>query len=456
MLRQCCISRGIEGFTRGEYMARSKLVMLLSVLCAAPIWPVHGSTEPVTVPVERETLVIPAGLDGWELAWHANLVNVHNMEWVTGGETVDNWSQLFTVSRMLMDPDVSTSKFAGWSLEMLSHGCPEMLSSIIEKSKEDTTYEWSVVDCKETDDQHELVRLIRSGDYLFRIAYTRKGPAMPSDVREHWLSVVGAIERLHCCEADDKGLSMIPLLQLYASFDFNKTPGMKVQFKEEADKNTRATAGAPEYSGFPQDHTYDIFLISLSPTQSFHARRMAAGVVADADGALRCPARHEDEGPAATGEEKEFDFCSVLPAGAALSGFPVWHGVGFQPGLPIAFAVRSTDGAHAAYGTLIPRPIRGINGPCAVELELASTDGRTYVAHGSGFAPGQTVLLDLRYAQNEQSQTVQVDSAGNFIAALNHPGQAAGRKKWEARLDARAAMCNVTVKYKWGEAGMKP
>ena len=65
MLRQCCISRGIEGFTRGEYMARSKLVMLLSVICAAPIWPVHGSTEPVTVPVERETLVIPAGLDGW-------------------------------------------------------------------------------------------------------------------------------------------------------------------------------------------------------------------------------------------------------------------------------------------------------------------------------------------------------------------------------------------------------
>ena len=50
---------------------------------------------------------------------------------------------------------------------------------------------------------------------------------------------------------------------------------------------------------------------------------------------------------------------------------------------------------------------------------------------------------------------VRTDSTGSFVAAINHPGQAAGPKKWQALLEASSSWCKVTVKYKWGEEGMK-
>ena len=288
---------------------------------------------------------------------------------------------------------------------------------------------------------------------------------MPALLREQWLSVLRVVEPLHCCDADDQGLSMIPLLQIYESFDFNKPVGMGLWFEpvevpDEATGDSLADrAPALQSAGFPTDHTYDVFWVTLSPTRGFAATPFARGVIANAAGALACPPASADtseDTPADDGlGEGDPGICAKLP-GVPLSNLLRMHGVRFQPGLPMAIAVRSTDGAHATYAKLIPNPIKAANGACEVELELVSTDARTYVAYGTGFPPGQSVSLTWTYAKNAQKSSATTDSDGSFVAAINHPGEAKGRGKWNAVLEAATPACRVTVEYKWGEAGMKP
>lgn len=425
---------------------------------------VGGAAEPVTVPLERETLVIPSGLEDWTLAWHASLVSLHNIEWVTGGESVENWTQLFTVSRVLVDPAMQADKFASLSLEGLRHRCPALRSAVYGESASDATYEWIVAGCPSAEDQDELVRIIRSGDYLFRIAYTRKGPDMDPRLRGHWLAVIRAIEPVHCCDADDKGLSAIPLLRLYASFDFNRTPGMQLWFEEERDEDAGGTLAVLKSAGFPREHRYDVFVISLSPTHDWRAMPFAQGLVADDSGALRCPKAGEELAPPADAVQGEdaaaaggWNACEKMPApGVPLSSLMRWKGLGFQPGLPMAAAVRAQDGSHAAYARVFGNPIEGSDGRCTVTLELVSNDARTYVAYGSGFPADETVSLAWKYGSNGGAHSVRTDSTGSFVAAVNHPGEAKGRGKWSAMLDADSSRCHVSVPYKWGEGGMKP
>lgn len=464
---RCCWD--IQGSSHRESIRGLVWSTLLLALCVSAIWQDGVLAEPVTAPIERETIIIPAGLDDWELAWHASKVNVHNLEWVTGGETVENWTQLFSVSRMLLDPAVTASKFAAFSLEMLSHGCPDLRYRLHHQSETDTSYEWIVVGCPRAEDQHELVRILRSGDYVFRVAYTRKGTQMPDEMHDHWLAVLSGVEQAHCCEADDKGLSSIPLVALYGSFDFNQTPEMRLWFEIEPHEELGKDMAVLKSLGFPQDHEYDVFMISLSPTRDWHAMPYAQGLVADEHGSLRCPQPTENRqtrdrpetkaGEAPTVEwerptEEGVNGCERLP-GALLSDFFRLVGVRLQAGLPMAAAVRSTDGSHATYAKFIRVPIEGKEGKCVVTLELVSNDARTYVAYGSDFPADQNIDIAWKYANNRQAQSVRTDSTGSFVAAINHPGEAAGPKKWQALLEASSSQCKVTVKYKWGEEGMK-
>jgi hypothetical protein len=443
---------------------------MLLALCIGSIWQGIALGEPLIVPMERETLVIQSGLDDWELVWHESKINRHWLVWVPSGETLEKHTQMFSVRRLQFSPDISATEYAEFQVEGLRHRHPTMVSTFLETSNDDTTLEYSWVDHERGTGSHALLRVVRSGDYLFGIAITSIGSEVPSEMREHWLSVLNGVERLHCCEADDKGLSLIPLLALYASFDFNQTPEMRLWFEVERDEKLGQDKAVLKSGGFPQDHEYDVFLISLSSTRDWHAMPFAQGLVADDSGALRCPeptadrqadGRSEPDSGAAPAEEwirpsKEgLEICEKLP-GDFLSDMFQSVGVQFQPGLPIAAAVRSTDGSHATYAKFISVPIEGKDGKCSVTLELVSNDARTYVAYGSGFPADQTVSLALKYGKHRQTQAARTDSLGRFIAAINHPGEAAGRKKWQALLEASSSQCKVGVQYKWGEAGMKP
>jgi hypothetical protein len=420
-LWQCCVT--------------AALLALLSVPAA--------QGEEVVAPLERETVAIPSGLEAWHLDWHGAVVEAHTLEWVTGAETVRNWTQLFTVQRMILPPDVGAEQFATLLLESLRHRCPGLASTILEASHDSALYEWRIAGCKGADDQHELVRVIRSADYVFRLAYTRKGPALEADARQRWLGVVGQAHLLRCCEAEDRGLSMIPLVRVLESFRFNELPGMKLGFVPVDDPAGGGGFGIVS-SGFPADHRYDVFTVYASTAETIPLGR---ALVADEQGRLRCAT-----GPAAPVAPGDNDFCRSIGDIEQLH-----FGYGdLQKGMPLVIAARSTDGAHATYAKVVPKPLEGREGPCHVTLELVSTDARTYVAYGDGFPPGEVVSLAWNYGGHTAAHTARTDSTGAFAAAINHEGQPAGRHKWDARLEAVASSCRPAVAYLWGEAGMKP
>jgi hypothetical protein len=371
---------------------------------------------------------------------------MHTLEWVPTGETVANWTELFTVQRIMGETDHGADAFAAKHLKALQEDCPNLEGSILKSSYQSTTYEWKVKGCENTDSQHELSRSILSGDYMFRISYSRKGDALSPDVRTKWISVLESIQPVHCCEADDAGLSQIPLMQLYASFDINVKSGMKLSFDD----------GRLVSTGFPADHVYDCFLISLSPTKDFHAMPIAQGLVADETGVLRCPSTSDDQNAEDAVLDGGYNICAAWEPGSPLSGLNAPRGVQFQKGLSVAYAVRARDGSHATYAKFTPRPIEGKHKSCLISLELASTDARTFVAYGSGFPSNDQVVLSWKYGGNQETNTAQTDSQGEFLAAVNHPGKAVGSGKWRATLEAKSSRCRVKVKYKWGTAGMQP
>ena len=415
--------------------AAAALLTLLSVPAALG--------EDVIAPLERETVVIPSGLEAWRLDWHGAVVEAHTLEWVTGGESVKDWTQLFTVQRMILPPDVGAEQFATLLLESLRHRCPGLASAMMEAGRDSALYEWRVAGCKGTDDQHELVRVIRSEDYMFRVAYTRRGPALEPDLRQHWLGVVRQARLLRCCEAEDRGLSMIPLVRVLESFRFNELPGMKLGFVPAAGPAGGEAFGIVS-SGFPADHRYDVFTVYASTAKTIPLGR---SLVADEQGRLRCAT--DAVAPEAPADD---DFCR------SIGGIEQLH-FGYsdlQKGMPLVIAARSTDGAHATHAKVVPKPLEGREGPCHVALELVSTDARTYVAYGDGFPPGEVVSLAWSYGGNTASHTARTDSTGAFAAAINHEGQPRGRRKWDARLEAVASSCRPAVAYQWGEAGMNP
>lgn len=395
----------------------------------------HGE---VVVPLERETVAVPVGLEDWQLAWQHAEIGVHVLEWVSGNETVDDWTRLFTVLRLIVAPNMTADQFAASFVASLRYRCPGLTSSFFDRGEVDTLLEWRVSGCGPADDQHELTRFIRTDDYLFKISFAQKGPTMTADVQEHWLDVLRQVYLVRCCEADDQGLSAIPLLQLLASFKLNELPDMRLALETS---NTRTSKESLVFtsSGFPSDHYWNIYLINVPTAEPVRL----ATLVADEKGVLRCP----DSDHEAAALNQDIKFCAET-----------WNVSvhAFQKGLPIAFAARSTDGAHATYVKTVPKPIVGRNRTCRIELELVSTDARTFVAFGSGFPSDEAVNLSWTYARNTGSNSVRSDSAGTFIAAVNHGGQARGPRKWSAQLKAAASSCKVEVRYRWGEGGMKP
>lgn len=415
-------------------------------------WSVPATrAEEVVAALERETVAMPSGLEGWQLGWHGAVVESHTLEWVTGGETVDNWTQLFSVQRMVVPAEIAAGQYARLLLESLRHRCGGLQSTVLDDGRDSALYEWSVAGCPGEEDQHELVRVLRTGDYVFRIAYTRKASAIAAEAREQWLSVLRQVHPVHCCEADDKGLSAIPLVRLLATFRFNEVPGMRLAFELPGESGSRAAEYRLASAGFPSDHRYDLYMIVV---QTAEAVPVAHAMVADEHGVLRCPPEQASPEAAAGQLAKGTDLCKGFGPGNELDLH--FTNSRFQKGLPMIMGVRSTDGAHATYARVAPNPIAGVGGTCRLELELVSTDARTFVAYGTGFPPGEMVTLAWTYGGNSAGSVVRGDSAGAFIAAVNHPGQASGRSRWDARLQAASSKCHVDVKYRWGEEGMKP
>ena len=112
-------------------------------------------------------------------------------------------------------------------------------------------------------------------------------------------------------------------------------------------------------------------------------------------------------------------------------------------------ALVSEDRTITAFTRVIPRPIVARDGRCVVTLELVSHRGQRFLASGRGFAPGDDVVVESRYAGRAQQKQVRVSADGLLPPdVVSHASPGSDRT---ARYSVKGRSCQVTIEYEWGE-----
>jgi hypothetical protein len=105
------------------------------------------------------------------------------------GESVENWTELYTIHRL--EKMNSTVGLKTWleaykqSLTKATNG--HITFHTFESTDREEIYEFIVKDAKVQDDQHEVARLFAQGDDLYLVRYTKLGEAMPDKTRDEWI-----------------------------------------------------------------------------------------------------------------------------------------------------------------------------------------------------------------------------------------------------------------------------
>jgi hypothetical protein len=115
-------------------------------------------------------------------------------------------------------------------------------------------------------------------------------------------------------------------------------------------------------------------------------------------------------------------------------------------------ALVSADRSIRAFAKVFPQPIAARDNTCSVILELVSQRGDRFVATGEGFATGEELIAESRYAGRVIRKRLQVSAEGLMPAhILTHGSTGPDRR---ARYTVRAHSCEITVDYEWGEPAL--
>jgi hypothetical protein len=115
-------------------------------------------------------------------------------------------------------------------------------------------------------------------------------------------------------------------------------------------------------------------------------------------------------------------------------------------------ALVSADQATSAFAKIVPRPIAAHQGSCDLSLELVSRRGEQFLAAGRGFAPGESVVVELQQATATTNKRVRALADGKLppeVIAHGAPGA-----DTHARYVVKGRGCEVAVDYTWGEAAL--
>jgi hypothetical protein len=125
----------------------------------------------------------------WVLDYFNSANGEYIWEFVLEGESVENWTELYTIHRL--EKMNSTVGLKTWleaykqSLTKATNG--HITFHTFESTDQEEIYEFIVKDAKVQDDQHEVARLFAQGDDLYLVRYTKLGEAMPDKTRDEWI-----------------------------------------------------------------------------------------------------------------------------------------------------------------------------------------------------------------------------------------------------------------------------
>lgn len=130
----------------------------------------------------------------WKEARHSETKTVMTREYVRPGESLNDWHELLTVQVF----DRARGGFPAPApaeamlRQRMTARCPGVVWNEIAADSASVLYEWRVAGCAGQPDQHEIARIFERSGARARVAYARKGAAMPDSVRAGWVRRLGA------------------------------------------------------------------------------------------------------------------------------------------------------------------------------------------------------------------------------------------------------------------------
>jgi hypothetical protein len=129
----------------------------------------------------------------WGIGYQAQNYQGSIIEYVLGGETTNNWTELVTVQSFKGTPENTKAENIMEKIKQnLKSLCPDIKFTVFYKKQNDLLYEWSITDCPRDKDQHEIARILLGKNGLHIIHYvTKKVPISPK-TRQQWIKLIKA------------------------------------------------------------------------------------------------------------------------------------------------------------------------------------------------------------------------------------------------------------------------
>ncbi len=128
----------------------------------------------------------------WKIGYQTSNARVSIVEYVLPGETVQTWTELITIQQFLDLPAKITpaSLFQQMKTSMQQR-CRQVDWKIIRKSKNAVLYQWRAIGCANIKDQHEIAKLQRNRNGLYRFAYVSKKVPLSREQYSLWRRLLG-------------------------------------------------------------------------------------------------------------------------------------------------------------------------------------------------------------------------------------------------------------------------
>ena len=133
----------------------------------------------------------------WQLAWSKKAGTDQETfnEYILKGDNIQNWSELVTIQFFPgLQNKISLNVFANSTKDSITHICPSTEWNVLQKTKTEIIWQFTVTNCHGQQDQTEIARAIRTNQGIHVFHYAIKQAPMPKDKEKVWLKNIKAVE----------------------------------------------------------------------------------------------------------------------------------------------------------------------------------------------------------------------------------------------------------------------
>lgn len=180
----------IEGAEEGKISYSYQFLDLEKFKLANEKGNIKKSVNTCIIWLSKKRIVWPFEFDNrkWEVGYSASNTEQSIEEYVIQGETIDNWSELYTVHRLFnVIHKISPNEFIKRHKAELDSKCVLEKWEIIQSSEDYVLYEWSHKLCGDWSSDHEISLVKRDNNNLLIYSYAVKSNVMNEDMKTIWL-----------------------------------------------------------------------------------------------------------------------------------------------------------------------------------------------------------------------------------------------------------------------------